>query len=62
MFQNEGLVDRAVRIVVGLVVLALAFVGPKTPLGWLGVVPLATGIIGFCPLYRIIGVKTTKSA
>ena len=62
MQHNEGTVDRALRIIVGILLLGAAFVGPKTPLGWLGVIPLATGLVGFCPLYRLIGIKTTKSA
>jgi membrane protein implicated in regulation of membrane protease activity len=55
---NEGTIDRAIRIVLGLGLLALVFVGPQTALGWIGVVPLATGIIGFCPLYKIVGLST----
>lgn len=42
-------VDRVVRIVIGLVVLSMVFVGPRTPLGWWGLFPLLTGIIGGCP-------------
>lgn len=56
--QNEGGLDRLVRIVAGLGVLALVFVGPKTPLGWLGLVPLVTGLVGFCPAYRLLGINT----
>ena len=55
---NEGTVDRAVRIVLGLGILSLAFVGPRTPWAWLGVVPLLTGLVGFCPAYRIFGIST----
>jgi membrane protein implicated in regulation of membrane protease activity len=62
MMANEGMVDRAVRVVLGLGLLAMVFVGPATWLGWLGVVPLVTGLVGFCPLYRLIGWKTTKAA
>jgi membrane protein implicated in regulation of membrane protease activity len=62
MMANEGMVDRAVRVVLGLGLLAMVFVGPATWLGWLGVVPLVTGLVGFCPLYRLIGFKTTKAA
>jgi len=51
MFKNVGGVDRAVRIVVGLGILSLAFVGPQTPWGYLGLVPLVTGLIGWCPAY-----------
>jgi len=55
---NEGTIDRAVRIIVGLGLLALAFVGPRTPLGYIGIIPLATGVIGFCPLYKVLGLNT----
>jgi len=59
--HNEGGLDRLLRIVVGLVVLALVFVGPKTPLGWIGAIPLLTGLIGFCPAYRIFGISTCST-
>ena len=55
---NEGLVDRLIRIAVGLFVLSLAFLGPQTPWGYLGLIPLVTGIVGFCPLYRLVGINT----
>lgn len=55
---NEGTIDRAIRIVLGLGLLSIVFVGPQSPLGWIGVVPLATGILGFCPLYKVIGLNT----
>jgi hypothetical protein len=55
---NEGTIDRAIRIVVGLGLLSLVFVGPQTALGYIGLVPLVTGLIGFCPVYRIFGLKT----
>ncbi len=58
MSRNEGSIDRALRVIVGLVLLALVFVGPKTPWGWVGVVPLVTGLIGMCPLYSILGINT----
>ena len=61
MFKNVGGVDRAVRIVVGLGILSLAFVGPQTPWGYLGLVPLVTGLIGWCPAYMPFGVKTCKT-
>ncbi len=61
---NEGTIDRFLRVTLGVVLLALVFVGPKTPWGWLGIVPLATGLLGSCPLYSILGISTcpTKSA
>jgi hypothetical protein len=55
---NEGTIDRAVRIVLGLGILSLAFIGPQSPLGYIGLVPLATGLIGFCPLYKVFGFST----
>ena len=55
---NEGTIDRALRVVLGIVVLSLVFIGPKTPWGWLGVIPLATGLLGTCPVYSILGINT----
>lgn len=55
---NEGTIDRAVRIVLGLGLLSLTFTGPQSPLGFIGLVPLATGLVGFCPLYRLVGINT----
>lgn len=56
--KNVGSADRIIRIVVGLGLIGLVFVGPQTPWGWIGVVPLATGLIGSCPLYTLFGLKT----
>ena len=56
--KNEGTIDRALRIVLGLGLLSLTFVGPQSPLGFIGLVPLATGLVGYCPLYRLVGVST----
>lgn len=58
MGRNIGTVDRVLRIVVGIVLIALVFVGPQTPWGWIGVIPLATALVGWCPAYRLLGVKT----
>ena len=59
MFKvNVGNIDRILRIVVGLVLIALVFVGPKTPWGWIGVIPLVTGLFRMCPLYSLIGIST----
>lgn len=60
MSKNVGVVDRAVRIIVGLGILSLVFVGPHTPWGYLGLVPIATGLIGWCPAYRLFGIKTCR--
>ena len=58
MLRNEGNLDRLLRVIAGLVLLALVFVGPQTPWGWIGLVPLLTGIIGFCPAYALFGIRT----
>ena len=55
---NEGLADRLIRVAVGFFALSLAFVGPQTPWGYLGLIPLITGIVGFCPFYRLVGINT----
>jgi hypothetical protein len=56
--RNIGTIDRLLRIVIGIVLVALVFVGPRTPWGWIGLVPLLTALIGTCPLYSLIGLKT----
>ncbi len=61
MTRNVGQIDRAVRIVLGLVLLGLAFTGHYTPWTWLGVVPLLTGLIGWCPPYSLLGINTCKA-
>lgn len=58
MTRNEGNLDRALRVILGLVLLSLVFVGPQTAWGWVGLVPLLTGLFGFCPLYKIVGLNT----
>lgn len=58
MTRNEGNLDRALRIILGLVLLSLVFIGPQTAWGWIGIVPLATGLMGWCPLYRLVGLST----
>jgi hypothetical protein len=58
MVANVGGIDRVLRAVLGIVLIALVFVGPQTPWGWIGVVPLATAAIRFCPLYTLLGLNT----
>ena len=55
---NEGLIDRAIRIAIGILLLSLVFVGPQTMWGVVGLVPLFTGLVGFCPLYRALGISS----
>jgi cadmium resistance protein CadD (predicted permease) len=61
LVSNEHRVDRILRVAVGLGLLALAFVGPKTALGYLGIIPLATGLLGSCPLYSVLGLSTCRA-
>jgi hypothetical protein len=56
--SNEGTVDRVLRVVVGLGALSTVFVGPQSAWGLLGLIPLATGLIGSCPVYTLFGFNT----
>mgnify|MGYP001827642517 CR=1 FL=1 len=58
MTRNEGTIDRVLRVVLGLVLLSLVFIGPQTVWGWIGIVPLVTGLIGTCPVYSLLGINT----
>lgn len=57
---NIGGIERIIRILVGLALIAIVFVGPQTMWGWIGVVPLLTGLIGWCPPYAMLGINTCK--
>lgn len=61
MKQNVGGIDRGLRIVVGLVLVALAATGTVGWWGWLGLIPLATGLVGWCPPYALFGWRTCKT-
>lgn len=56
--KNVGSIDQGLRLVLGLGLLAIVFVGPKTPWGWIGLVPLLTALAGSCPLYTLLGLRT----
>jgi hypothetical protein len=56
--QNVHLIERVVRVALGVGLLAIAFVGPQTPWGFIGVLPLLTGLIGSCPAYTLFGIST----
>ena len=62
MNKNVGIIDRTLRIVAGLALIALTTTGTIGPWGWSGVVPLATGVLGWCPAYTLFGFKTCKIA
>jgi len=59
--KNVGATDRIIRVTAGVAITALAFVGPQTPWAFLGIVPLLTGLIGWCPPYALLGISTCKS-
>lgn len=58
MKTNVGTLDQAIRIVLGLALLVLVGFGTIGPWGLVGLVPLATGLVRFCPLYRLLGIHT----
>ena len=60
MVQNVGSVDRAIRIIGGVILIGLAATGNIGLWGWIGVIPLATGLIGICPAYLPFGISTCK--
>ena len=66
MTANVGIIDRVLRIVVGLALIATAvgLFGPsyQTAWGWVGIVPLATGLVSWCPAYTVLGIRTCKPA
>jgi hypothetical protein len=56
--KNEGNLDRILRVVVGAAAISLVFVGPQSAWGWVGLVPLITGLVGSCPVYSLLGINT----
>lgn len=62
MKANVGGIDRILRIVVGLALIIATLAGALPVWGWIGVIPLLTGLFSFCPLYRMIGICTNKKA
>lgn len=61
MKSNVGGIDRVLRIVSGLVLLGLTLAGQIGVWGWVGIVPLATGALGWCPPYSLLGINTCKT-
>jgi len=56
--RNEHSLERGARVVIGLALLSLVFVGPQSMWGLIGLLPLATGLLGSCPLYTALGIST----
>ncbi|TCK09401.1 YgaP family membrane protein [Marinobacterium mangrovicola] len=61
MKANVGGIDRVLRILVGVALIAAAATGALPVWAWIGVIPLATGLVSFCPLYSLIGICTKKN-
>ncbi len=55
---NEGIVDRSLRVVAGLVLIGLAVTGTIGVWGYIGVIPLVTGVVGMCPVYSLLGINS----
>lgn len=58
MKANEGKLDRILRVIAGLALLSLIVIGPQSMWGLVGLVPLLTGLVGYCPLYTVLGINT----
>ncbi len=59
MFKNNvGTMDRTFRILLGLVLIGMVFFGPQTAWGWVGLVPLLTGLFSTCPIYSLFGINS----
>lgn len=59
---NEHIIERIARVAIGLGLLSLAFVGPRTPWGYVGLVLVLTGALGSCPLYTLFGISTCAAS
>jgi hypothetical protein len=62
MKTNVGTFDRSIRVVLGLALLFLYVTGAIGAWGLIGLIPLATGMLGFCPLYRVLGIRTCRTS
>jgi len=61
MKANVGTIDRTLRIVIGIALIGLSLAGVIGVWGWIGLLPLATGIFRFCPAYTLLGIKTCEA-
>lgn len=59
--MNVGAIDRGLRAALGVGLISLVFLGPQTAWGWLGLVVLGTSLVGWCPAYRLFGLKTCRT-
>ncbi|MBW2633007.1 MAG: DUF2892 domain-containing protein [Deltaproteobacteria bacterium] len=61
MKKNIGYIERIFRVAIGLIILSLTFVGPQSLWGLIGILPIATGLAGWCPPYAMLGISTCKN-
>ena len=61
MTKNVGLIDKTIRIAAGIALIVATIAEALPVWGWIGIVPIATGLMNFCPLYSVIGIKTCKN-
>lgn len=61
MKTNIHPVERVIRVVLGICIISLVFVGPRSLWGWIGILPILTGLIGWCPPYQLLGISTCKN-
>jgi hypothetical protein len=60
MKKNIGSTERFIRVIAGLGITSMAFVGPHSPWAFLGIIPLLTGLMAWCPPYALLGISTCK--
>jgi len=60
MNKNIGTIDKVLRIVAGAGLVSIVFIGPQTPWGWVGMIPILTAFVSFCPLYTVLSLSTIK--
>lgn len=58
MKMNVGMIDKVLRIVAGLILIGLSLSGTIGVWGWIGIIPLVTGLMGWCPLYHLLGINS----
>lgn len=59
---NQNALDRGIRVLFGILIVSLFFLGPRTAWGLLGFIPLLTGLVGFCPAYRLFSFSSRKTS
>jgi hypothetical protein len=60
--SNTGKIDRIIRVIVGVLLVGNVFTGIQTPIGWVGVILIVTGVFGTCPVYSLLGINTKSLA